>query len=421
MNILIIGQGAREHAICLKIAQSPFCDEIYCAPGSDAIAKIAKIVPIAVHEVAKLAQFALENNINCVIPCPEVPFGLGIYDECQKLGVRCLGPSQSAAILETSKIRMKEIAQKYQIPTAKFAKFSNVAKALAYIESHDLPIVIKTDGLAAGKGVIIAQNINEAQEAITSMMIDKKFGEQGANIVIEEFMQGQELSYFVLCDGKNFVFMGAAQDHKRINDGDEGENTGGMGAYSPVPFLDIALDKKIQDKIVRPLVDGMAQESMAYMGILFFGLMVDKGEPKLIEINIRMGDPECQTILPMMHSDLLVGIQAAIDGVCDFFQFQFKNTHSICVVIAGKFYPQSPITGQEIILPQEIPQNIHVFHAGTKIRENKIIANGGRVLSIIATGDSLHEAQDSAYQFIKRINFPDSHYRKDIGWRALKN
>ncbi len=421
MKILIIGSGAREHALAVQLGQSPLCDGVYCAPGNAGIANHAQLVAIQPNQIDQLVAFARDNAIDFVMAGSELPLTLGLYDACAAANIACLGPSKMAAQLEGSKIFMKKLAKKYGVPTAQYAQFDNADMAIAHCQNHPTPIVIKADGLAGGKGVVIAQSKEEASDAIKEMMIDKKFGGSGTKIIIEEFLEGEELSYFILADGKNFITLGAAQDHKRINDGDNGPNTGGMGAYSPVPWLNDTLEQTIQTTIVKPFIDGLLADNMPYMGIMFLGLMVHKNQPKLIEINVRFGDPECQTILPRLRGDLLTALLTATAGGLDFFAMPLHERHSLCVVMAGLGYPETPKTGQTIILPNPIDNNVHIYHGATQKDStgNGYIANGGRVLSVVAQGQNLQQAQQLAYQTIKNINFPDSHYRRDIGWRAL--
>lgn len=432
MKILLIGSGAREQAMAQALLQSPLCSVLMVAPGNPGIANLTTTIPVKSNDVDGLVAMAVKEKIDFVIVGPEEPLTLGIYDAMTAHGVACLGPSRAAASLEGSKIIMKEVAIENNIPTARYKNFddANMAKAFAseLWQETKKPIVIKTDGLAAGKGVIIAENVLDAHRAIEEVLLEKKFGEAGSDIVIEEFLTGREVSYFVLSDGNNWIFMGSAEDHKKAFDNDKGPNTGGMGAFSPSPILSKALQAQVEKEIVGPTIAGMKDRGYPYVGILFFGLMVEDDKAKLLEINIRLGDPEAAVILQTMQTDLLIALLSAQRGALE--DFSIKHWHdahgvpqtALAVVMASKGYPEKPLHGQKIILPNILPEDVVILHAGTGLdSDNNLVAKGGRVLTVVATAGDIAGARSKVYDVIDKIDFPDSFYRHDIGTRGKKS
>ncbi|MGI9461714.1 MAG: phosphoribosylamine--glycine ligase [Alphaproteobacteria bacterium] len=438
MRILLIGSGAREQAMARAILTSPMCDDLFVAPGNGGIEMMlmdknaANIIAIKPNDITGLVDFAVKKKIDFVISGPEEPLTLGLYDAMMAKGVNCLGPSYQAAKLEGSKLIMKKLAMDNAIPTARYEYFSqpDAAKTFAKKLWHETqkPIVIKTDGLAAGKGVIIADTLPQAIETIDDMLVAKKFGLAGQTIIIEEFLYGREISYFVLSDGEHGVFMGSAEDHKQAFDNDKGPNTGGMGAFAPSPILTPDLQATIEKKIVIPTIKGMKKMAEPYSGILFFGLMVDGGEAKLLEINIRLGDPEAAVILATMQTDFLTALLSAHKKSLDDFSIKHWKKENgepqmaLAVVMASRGYPDKPVLGQEIILPTDLPPDCYVFHASTQYnQQKKLIANGGRVLTVMAIGDTIAMVRHKVYGVIDKIIFPDSFYRRDIGERDKKH
>jgi phosphoribosylamine--glycine ligase len=424
MNILLIGSGGREHALAWKLSQSKHCNKLYCAPGNAGISDVAECLDIAAEDHAGLLTFALQNDIKFVVVGPEQPLVDGLGDAFRNVGIKVFGPSKVAAQMEGSKGFMKDFCARHNIPTAEYARFKSLDKAVAYIKEKGAPIVIKTDGLAAGKGVIIAETKEDAISAATDMLSGKAFGDAGTELVIEEFMDGEELSYFALADGENYLPLTSAQDHKRVGDGDTGLNTGGMGAYSPAHFMDDALEKKILDLIIKPTVDGMKTDGTPFKGVLFAGLMVVNGEPKLIEYNIRFGDPECQPIMMRLESDLVELLLATEDGTLDQFEGKVKwsDQASLCVVMAAKGYPGKYEKGTEIknTSALEFMDDVHLFHAGTmKDNSGALVGSGGRVLGVVGIGNTIEEAQSKAYQGVDEIDWNQGFCRRDIGWRAI--
>lgn len=424
MKILLIGSGGREHALAWKLAQSKHCEKLYCAPGNAGISEVAECLDIAAEDHAGLMTFALQNEINFVVIGPEQPLVDGLGDAFRNMGMKVFGPSKVAAQMEGSKGFMKDFCARHDIPTAAYARFKSIDKAVAYIKEQGAPIVIKTDGLAAGKGVIIAQTVEEAVEAATDMLSGKSFGDAGTELVIEEFMDGEELSYFALADGETYLPLTSAQDHKRVGDGDVGPNTGGMGAYSPAHFMDDTLEQKIIDRIIKPTVDGMKADGTPFKGVLFAGLMVVNNEPRLIEYNIRFGDPECQPIMMRLESDLVELLLATDDETLSNHQGKvaWSDKSTLCVVMAAKGYPAAYEKGTEIkntdaLIPLE---DVYLFHAGT-IRDNSgaLVGSGGRVLGVVGVGDTIEAAQHHAYQGVDQIDWDQGFCRRDIGWRAI--
>ena len=418
MKVLIIGSGGREHAIAWKVAQSPKVEKIYCAPGNGGISQVAECVPIGAMEFDKLAAFAKEKEIDLTIVGMDDPLVGGVVDVFEKEGLRVFGPRKNAAILEGSKAFSKDLMKKYHIPTAAYENFDNPEAAIAYLkEKAEFPIVLKADGLALGKGVLICNTLEEAEEGVKTIMLDKKFGSAGNTLVIEEFMTGREVSVLSFVDGKTIKTMTSAQDHKRAKDGDQGLNTGGMGTFSPSPFYTKEIDEFCQKNIYQPTVDAMAAEGREFKGIIFFGLMLTEKGPKVLEYNARFGDPEAQVVIPRMKNDMVEVCEACIDGTLDQINLEFEDNAAVCVVLASDGYPVSyekgfPIEGLESF---EGKEGYYVFHAGTALKDGKIVTNGGRVLGVTAKGATLKEARKNAYAATEWIRFENKYMRHDIG------
>ncbi len=422
MKVLVVGSGGREHALCWAIAGSPLLTKLYCAPGNPGIAAVAECIDINVLDIPSLVGFAQDNAIDLVFPGPEAPLVAGLTDAMDAAGIPCCGPTRAAAQLEGSKTFTKEIADAAGIPTALWERFENADSARAFVRRRGTPIVVKADGLAAGKGVVVAMTEDAALAAIDAMMDQKVFGDSGAAVVIEECLVGEEVSLFALCDGEDALLLGSAQDHKRVGDGDTGPNTGGMGAYSPVPCFSPELEQACMDKMIRPALKEMARRGMPFRGILFAGLMLTGEGAKLIEFNVRFGDPECQVLLARMKSDLLPALQAACDGELGDFDLRWNDQASVAVVMAARGYPEAPERGSVIAgLDAAAAQSgVAVFHAGTETGpDGTILAAGGRVLTICATAPDLKQARDRAYAGVDAINWPEGFCRRDIGARAL--
>ena len=423
MRVLVIGGGGREHALAWKITQSPKVTQVFCAPGNAGTAVIAKNVSIPADQIDQLLQFAQENEIGLTVVGPEQPLVMGIVDRFQEKGLRIFGPSACAAELERSKAFSKNIMKKYGLPTAEYETFTSHEKARRYIDKETGPIVVKASGLAAGKGVILCRNAEEGRHAVDTIMKDKLFGSAGDEVVIEEFLQGQEVSVLAFTDGNTVLLMDSAQDHKAALDGDQGPNTGGMGAYSPAPVFTDIMRQKVRDKIMFPLVRAMKAEGRPYQGILYAGLMLTKHGPKTLEFNARFGDPETQPLLVRMESDIVPLFEACIDGTLEQCDLKWKPETSVCVVMAAKGYPGSYEKGKEISGLDEagaLP-DVVVFHAGTKGESGKVLTNGGRVLGITATGPDTPSAIAKAYEAVSKIKWDGIHYRKDIGARGKDN
>ena len=420
MNILILGGGGREHSLAWAILQNPKCDRLIVAPGNAGIAQIAECADLDVMSGAAVVGFVEENAIDFVVVGPEAPLAAGVSDRLRDAGVLVFGPSKVAAELEVSKAFTKAICDAASAPTAAYGHFTDADAAKAYVRKQDVPIVVKADGLAAGKGVIIAETVAEAEAAIDDMF-DGSFGEAGAEVVIEEFMTGEEASYFILCDGLDVLPIGTAQDHKRVGDGDTGPNTGGMGAYSPAPVLTDAIAQKAIDEIIRPTMAEMVRRGTPYQGILYAGLMIENGQPRLVEYNVRFGDPECQVLMMRLGAQVLDLLLAASEGQLANIKPNWADDHAITVVLAAKGYPGAYEKGSVIGGLDALPQDSlnMVFHAGTASRDGLIVANGGRVLNVTARGDSLAEAQARAYAMVDQIDWAEGFCRRDIGWRAL--
>ncbi|WP_368345984.1 phosphoribosylamine--glycine ligase [Pelagovum sp. HNIBRBA483] len=420
MNILVLGSGGREHSLAWAIKQNPKCDRLICAPGNAGMAEIAECASIDINDGDVVATFAAENAIDFVVIGPEAPLAAGVADRLRDAGLSVFGPSAAAARLEASKSFTKAICDAANAPTAAYERFTDPAPAKDYIRAQGAPIVVKADGLAAGKGVIVAMTEAEALDAIDDMF-GGEFGTAGAEVVIEEFMDGEEASFFVLVDGETVLPIGTAQDHKRVGDGDTGPNTGGMGAYSPAPVLTDEIAQKALDEIIRPTMAEMARQGMPYQGVLYAGLMIKDGQPRLVEYNVRFGDPECQVLMMRLGGQAFDLIQACAEGRLADVAVKWADDHAITVVLAANGYPGSYQKGSEIkglnILPED--SSNMAFHAGTTEVDGKITATGGRVLNVTARGASLQEARDRAYAMVDAIDWPEGFCRRDIGWRAL--
>ncbi len=417
MKILVVGSGGREHAICWKIAQSPKAEKIYCAPGNAGIEEYAECVPIGAMEFEKLAAFAKENAIDLTVVGMDDPLVGGIVDVFEKEGLRIFGPRANAAILEGSKAFSKDLMKKYGIPTAAYENFDDPEKALAYLETADFPIVLKADGLALGKGVLICNNLEEAKAGVQTIMLDKQFGAAGNQMVIEEFMTGREVSVLSFVDGKTIKCMTSAQDHKRALDGDQGLNTGGMGTFSPSPFYTEEVDKFCKDHIYQATVDAMRAEGREFKGVIFFGLMLTPKGPRVLEYNARFGDPETQVVLPRMKTDIVDVFEACIDGTLDQIDLEFADNAAVCVVLASGGYPVSYEKGFTIHGLENFKDKdgYYVFHAGTRKVDGQIVTNGGRVLGVTAVGSDLKTARANAYEAVKLVEFEKAYCRSDIG------
>ena len=421
MKVLVVGSGGREHALCWAISASSLCDKLYCAPGNAGVAQVAECVPVPAEDVDAVLAFAQQNKIDFVVVGPEVPLVKGLVDKLEAAGIAAFGPTAAGAALEGSKGFTKDLCAKYNIPTAAYGRFKDVAAAKAFIRQHGAPIVVKADGLAAGKGVVIAQSVAEA-EAAAEEMLSGSFGAAGAELVIEEFLDGEEASFFALVDGKTALPLVSAQDHKRVGDGDTGPNTGGMGAYSPAPIVTPQMAETIMAQIIRPTVAAMAEMGRPFKGVLFAGLMIDKDGPKLLEYNTRFGDPECQVLMMRLKSDLLPALMASRDGALAHFDLRWHDEAALTVVMAARGYPGAYDKGSEIRgldKAAKLP-GVTVFHAGTAHKDGKIVATGGRVLNVTATGKTVAEAQKRAYEAVDAIDWPGGFCRRDIGWRAVK-
>ncbi len=416
MKILVVGGGGREHAIIKALKKSPLCGEIFCAPGNGGIAKDATLVDIGAKDIENIRDFAVSENIDFCVVAPDDPLVMGAVDLLNEAGIKTFGPNKRAAIIEGSKAFSKELMKKYGIPTADYETFTDMESALKYVETCDIPIVVKADGLALGKGVLICETREDAVEAVHSMMEDKAFGKSGEVVVIEEFLTGPEVSVLSFTDGKTIVPMVSSMDHKRAHDGDQGLNTGGMGTVAPNPYYTPEIADECMQKIFLPTVKAMNEEGRTFKGCLYFGLMVTPKGPKVIEYNCRFGDPETQVVLPLLESDLLDIMLKIYEGRLDEAEVKFQDKHACCVVMASKGYPLQYEKGFEITMPDD--KNIYV--AGAKLSEDgKLLTNGGRVLGVTETGDSLKEAIDRAYETVKSVHFENEYYRKDIGQRAL--
>ncbi len=419
MRILVVGGGGREHALCWAISASSLCESLYCAPGNAGISKIAECIDIQANNIEGIVGFSLEFSIDFVVIGPEVSLVLGLVDELEKLGIKAFGPTAGAAKLEGSKGFMKDLCVKYNIPTAAYERFYDSKSAKKYIEEIGAPIVVKEDGLAAGKGVTIAYSIEEALLAIENIFSNNQSLSPNG-LVVEEFLTGQELSYFVLVDGINALPLAGAQDHKKVGDRDTGPNTGGMGAYSPTPILSDELESKIMKTIILPTVEGMALEGTPFKGVLYAGLMLTSEGPKLLEYKVRFGYPECQVLMMRLRSDILPALLATNQGTLDNFSLRWSQDAALTIVMAAKGYPGKYKTGEKIVGLESIKANeALIFHAATKSKSGQLVSNGGRVLNICSSGKEIKDAQKKAYSAIKKIEWEGGFYRNDIGWRAI--
>jgi phosphoribosylamine--glycine ligase len=420
MRILVVGGGGREHALCWAIGGSPLCDKLFCAPGNAGIRQEAECVAIAADDVDGLVAFSRDNNIDLVVVGPEAPLVLGLVDRLEAEDIRAFGPRANAAMLEGSKGFMKDLCARHGIPSAAYGRFTDAEAAKSYIREHGAPIVVKADGLAAGKGVTVAQTVDEALNAVDEAMTENAFGDAGAEIVVEAFLDGEELSFFALVDGTNALPLAGAQDHKALGEGDTGPNTGGMGAYSPAPSLTDALEAQVMETIIMPTVLGMAADGCPYTGVLYAGLMLTEKGPELLEYNVRFGDPECQVLMMRLRSDIVPALVAACDGMLESFDLRWTDDAALTVVLAANGYPGSYAKGTEIKnLDAAAQTGAMVFHAGTTAEGDTIRANGGRVLNVTAYAPSISEAQSRAYAAVDAIDWPDGFCRRDIGWRAI--
>ncbi|WP_420103055.1 phosphoribosylamine--glycine ligase [Bosea sp. (in: a-proteobacteria)] len=421
MNILLIGSGGREHALAWAISASPLCDTLFIAPGNPGTKACGENVVIDVADHQAVVDFCRLQGIGLVVVGPEGPLVAGIADDLRAAGIKVFGPSKAAAQLEGSKGFTKELCAQFNIPTAGFGRFSTADTAKAYVARQGAPIVIKADGLAAGKGVVMAQTLDEANDAI-DMMFSGGMGAAGAEIVIEEWMLGEEASFFAICDGANALPLASAQDHKRVGDGDTGPNTGGMGAYSPAPVMTPELTQRVMNEIIHPTLAGMAKRGTPFQGVLFAGLMITTEGPKLIEYNVRFGDPECEVLMPRLMSDIVPALLAACDGVLGSVDLRWKDEAALTVVLAAKGYPAKPEAGSVIrkLEAAEALVDVLVFHAGTAMKGPDLVAAGGRVLNVVGLGKSVSEAQAKAYKAVDAIDWPGGFCRRDIGWQAVK-
>jgi phosphoribosylamine---glycine ligase len=421
MNILLLGSGGREHALAWKIAASPLLEKFWCAPGNAGIAREAECVALNVADHSAVIEFCHRNAVDLVVVGPETPLAAGIVDDLADAGIKAFGPSKQAAQLEGSKGFTKDLCREFDIPTGAYRRFNSAKDALAYVRERGAPIVVKADGLAAGKGVVVAKTLPEAEAAI-AMMFEGAFGAAGAEVVIEEFLSGREISFFALCDGETAIPLASAQDHKRVFDDDQGPNTGGMGAYSPTPFVTPEVHDEIMSRIILPTVAGMKQRGTPFRGVLYAGVMLTEEGPKLFEYNVRFGDPECQVLMLRMMSDIVPALLAACDGQLKNFDLRWFPEPALTVVMAAKGYPGDYKKGTRIEGLEDAAkiEGVEIFHAGTVEKDGTILANGGRVLNICASGKTVTEAKRRAYEAIDRIQWPDGFYRRDIAWQAVE-
>ncbi len=418
MKVLVVGSGGREHAICWALKKSPKVTELYCAPGNGGIGEIARCVDVKATDIPGMVAWAKEHSIDFVMVAPDDPLAMGMVDALEAEGIRAFGPRKNAAIIEGSKAFSKELMKKYGIPTADYAVFTDKEQALSYVEKQGAPIVVKCDGLALGKGVVVAQTLDEAKEAVVNMMENKAFGEAGAKVVIEECMTGPEVTVLAFTDGKTIVPMPSSQDHKRAYDGDQGPNTGGMGAISPCPNYTPELSKVCMDTIFLPTVKALNAEGRTFQGVIYFGMMLTPKGPKVVEYNARFGDPECQAVLSLLETDLMDILEACVDGTLDQVNVKFKDAASCCLVLASGGYPVAYEKGKEITGLDQVKDAV-VFHAGTRKQDGKFLTNGGRVLGVTAVAPTLREAVVKAYAAAGPVFFEKMHFRKDIGYHIL--
>lgn len=422
MKVLVVGSGGREHALCWKIAQSPLCDKLWCAPGNAGIASVAECLPgLKAEDVPAIVAWAAANAVDLVVVGPEAPLVAGLADRLREAGIATFGPSAEAAALEGSKGFMKDVLARHGVPTAWYGRFTDLDEAKRFVREKGAPIVVKTDGLAAGKGVILCQTVAEAEAALDQMMDDKVFGAAGDEVVVEEFLEGEEASFFALVSGSDVLPLAAAQDHKAVGDGDTGPNTGGMGAYSPAPVVTPEVQEQVMRDCIIPTVEGMAKDGRPYTGILFAGLMIGKDGPKVLEYNVRFGDPECQVLMMRLGSDLLPVLKAAADGRLSEVSLSWKDEAALVVVMAAEGYPGAYRKGTEIrgLEAAGAVPGVTVFHAGTAAQDGNVVATGGRVLGVTALGADVREAQARAYQAVDALDWPEGFCRRDIGWRAV--
>jgi phosphoribosylamine--glycine ligase len=421
MRILVVGGGGREHSLCWAISASPLCTKLYCAPGNAGIAQVAECIDVAAEDIAGQVALAKQEKIDFVVVGPEVPLAMGLADRLAEAGIKVFGPSQKAAQLESSKGFTKELCKRHNIPTGTYERFTDADKAAAYIKAQGAPIVVKADGLAAGKGVVVAETVEQAIEAARDMLSGNRFGTAGASVVIEEFLVGEEMSFFALSDGEHVLPLIGAQDHKRVFDGDKGPNTGGMGAYSPAPIFDAAMQKRTMDEIILPTARAMAEAGMPFKGVLYAGLMITAQGPKIFEYNCRFGDPECQVLMMRLKSDILPALIACADGGLKHFDLRWSNESALTVVMAAKGYPDAYQKGTEIrgLDAAAKVEGVQIFHAGTKPDGKRVLANGGRVLNVTAMAPTVEEARNRAYRAVDLIDWPEGFWRRDIAWRVV--
>ncbi|MGB9988414.1 phosphoribosylamine--glycine ligase [Pseudoduganella rhizocola] len=422
MKILVVGSGGREHALAWKLAQSERVQMVYVAPGNGGTAGDVRLQNVPITGLEELADFVVKENIGVTVVGPETPLAGGIVNLFRARGLKIFGPTKEAAQLESSKDFAKSFMKRHGIPTAEYETFSDVQKAHAYVDAKGAPIVIKADGLAAGKGVVVAMTLDEAHQAVDHMLADNRFGDAGARIVIEEFLAGEEASFIVMCDGKNVLPLATSQDHKRLQDNDQGPNTGGMGAYSPAPIVTPAMHARVMREIITPTIQGMAKDGIPFTGFLYAGLMIDAaGNPKTLEFNCRMGDPETQPIMSRLKTDLLGVMEHAVNGTLDAVELEWDRRTAVGVVLAAAGYPDNPAKGAVIEgIPAETPESV-TFHAGTAEQGEALVTSGGRVLCVVGLGDSIKMAQKQAYESVDKIRFDGMQFRRDIGWRGLKH
>lgn len=423
MRVLVVGGGGREHALVWSLAASPLCEAVFAAPGNGGVAALADCLPVAAEDIEGLVAVAKERAIDLVVVGPEAPLVAGLVDRLQEAGIKAFGPSAAAAELEASKSFTKALCDRHAIPTAAYRRFTESGPALAYLKEVGAPIVVKADGLAAGKGVTVALSLAEAEKAVVEALDEGLFGSAGAAVVIEEFLVGEEASFHALVDGETVLPLAGAQDYKQVGEGDRGANTGGMGTLSPTPILDQAMAARVLDEIVQPTVRAMAAEGRPFKGVLYAGLMITEAGPKLIEYNVRFGDPECQVLCMRLQSDLLPALLAAVEGGLKYLSLRWHDEAALCVVMAAKGYPGSYEKGSAIgnLEAAAALPGVQVFHAGTKLNDDKaVVASGGRVLGVTARGSGLRDAQQRAYQAVDAIDWPEGFCRRDIGWRALE-
>lgn len=421
MRILVVGGGGREHALCWAISASPLCTKLYCAPGNAGIAQVAECIDVAAEDIAGQVALARRETIDFVVVGPEVPLVAGLADRLAEAGLKVFGPSQKAAQVEGSKGFTKELCKRHNIPTGAYERFTDLDKAAAYIRAQGAPIVVKADGLAAGKGVVVADTVEQAVEAARDMLSGNRFGAAGASVVVEEFLVGEEVSFFALCDGEHALPLIGAQDHKRAFDGDKGPNTGGMGAYSPAPIFDAAMQKRTMDEIILPTVRAMAEAGTPFKGVLYAGLMITAEGPKIFEYNCRFGDPETQVLMMRLKSDIVPALMACADGGLKHFDLRWSNDTALTVVMAANGYPDAYKRGSEIrgLEAAAKVEGVQIFHAGTKGDGKRVLANGGRVLNVTAMAATVEEARNRAYRAVDLIDWPGGFCRRDIAWRAI--